>query len=77
MQSFKETKKDFEMKYKNCMDCPAHKVKSDPDPFDSFCSDDEKVVCGHTGKNITVACRPHHKRNECTVPSWCPLRKNP
>lgn len=57
----------------NCMDCPFHKVLSDPDPHDSFCYDDEKVVCTKVNKEITVACRPHHKRLECEVPKWCPL----
>lgn len=27
------------------MSCPFHKVVSDPDPHDSFCSDDEAVLC--------------------------------
>jgi len=61
---------------KNCMDCPNHKVQRDPDPHDSFCSDDEMVVCmAAKCKIITQACRPYMKRAECMVPSWCPLKK--
>ena len=29
----------------NCMDCVYHSVIADPDPHDSFCSDDVAVVC--------------------------------
>ncbi len=67
--------------FKNCMDCPHHKVELDPDPSDWFCDDDEKVVCTKKkDKAITVACRPYNKRKECETPRWCPLlqekRKN-
>jgi len=64
--------------YNNCMDCPHHKVEHDPDPTDSFCDDDQAVLCT-LAKNInnqhrwcdnhvwdhrpiTWSCRPHHKR---------------
>ncbi len=57
----------------NCIDCKHHRVLPDPDPDDWFCDDDEKVLCTLAKKLVTVACRPHHKRKECTVPSWCPL----
>lgn len=77
--------------YNNCMDCPNHKVEHDPDPTDSFCDDDQAVLCT-LAKNInnqhrwadnhvwdhrpiTWSCRPHHKRVECITPSWCPLIK--
>lgn len=33
------------LKIDNCMDCPHHLVRPDPDPDDWFCDDDEKVVC--------------------------------
>lgn len=59
----------------NCMDCPYHIVKSDPDPNDWFNDDDEKVICSKNGKTITVACRPYQKRRECSIPHWCPLPK--
>lgn len=67
----------------NCMDCPFHLVRRDPDPNDWFCDDDEKVVCTNTkvvnnngdGKVITSACRPYNKRRECEIPNWCPLPK--
>lgn len=68
----------------NCMDCPHHKVERDPDPDDWFCDDDEKVMCLKSNvsedenkpryRNITVACRPHQKRQECEIPNWCPLK---
>jgi len=63
----------------NCMDCPHHEVRPDPDPDDWFCDDDEKVVCKLAEEkklenvNITVACRPYKKREECDIPKWCPL----
>lgn len=58
----------------NCMDCPHHSVRHDPDPDDWFCDDDEKVLCALAShKAITVGCRPYNKRKECTIPSWCPL----
>jgi len=58
----------------NCMDCAFRGVLPDPDPDDWFCDDDEKVICMKSaGRAITIACRPHHKRDECSTPSWCPL----
>lgn len=60
----------------NCMDCPNHNVLPDPDPYDWFCDDDEKVVCEKINKTITVSCRPYNKRKECKIPNWCPLLKN-
>lgn len=61
----------------NCVDCPFHRVQRDPDPFDSFCSDDVKVVCtkARVARVVTVACRPYNIREECEVPKWCPLLK--
>jgi hypothetical protein len=72
--------------YKNCTECPAHKIVSDPDPHDWFCDDDCAVVCQHTKsrakrhkrfggfRTITSACRPYEVKKECTVPDWCPLK---
>lgn len=66
------------LEIENCMDCPFHAVLPDPDPHDSFCSDDVKVVCNKANhKPITVACRPHRTRYECAVPHWCPIAKGP
>lgn len=67
-------KKEVTLKLDNCMDCPHHRVYPDPDPDDWFCDDDEKVVCSKAERNITTVCRPHHKRRECEIPDWCPLR---
>lgn len=30
---------------KNCLACQFHKVIPDPDPYDSFCDDDQAIVC--------------------------------
>lgn len=59
---------------KNCMDCPAHEVQADPDRDDSFCYDDKKVICKVNHREVTYACRPHHLREECKIPDWCPLK---
>ena len=39
------------MNYENCLDCPAHRVISDPDPLDWFCDDDLAVYCDHMRKS--------------------------
>lgn len=63
------------MNYGNCTECPGHEIQSDPDPDDWFCSDDVKVQCKHTGKYITVSCRPTSIIRECTpTPDWCPFK---
>lgn len=62
------------LKIENCMDCPNHSVRPDPDPDDWFNDDDEKVVCVKASKEITWACRPYNKRKECDIPKWCPLK---
>lgn len=60
----------------NCIDCPYHLILFDPDPNDSFCNDDRKVLCQKSDNRIiTVGCRPYMLRKECTVPSWCSLKK--
>jgi hypothetical protein len=79
------------LKITNCMDCPNHEVVRDPDPTDSFCSDDEAVLCTKAPNTkkitqwysnvpfehrpITTSCRPYKKREECEIPNWCPLSK--
>lgn len=57
----------------SCVECPFHKVEADPDRLDSFCSDDEKLICQKTGKTVTSACRPYNLKKETAVPPWCPL----
>ena len=71
-QTQPQTQSPSQLPPANCMDCEHHCVLPDPDPDDWFCYDDEKVLCTLAKKNVTVACRPHHKRKECTLPSWCP-----
>ena len=69
------------LKIDNCMDCPHHLVRPDPDPDDWYCDDDEKVVCTQfqtkegTVRAIACACRPYRKRAECEIPDWCPLNQ--
>jgi hypothetical protein len=36
---------EIDEKLVNCMDCKAHKVIADPDPYDWFCDDDRAVLC--------------------------------
>lgn len=57
----------------NCIDCPFHSVRPDPDPDDWFNDDDVKVVCTKTNKEITSMCRPYNLRKESDIPDWCPL----
>ncbi len=70
----------------NCTQCPHHSVIRDPDPFDSFCSDDVAVVCTKTPHDysnrkewwwkenkfraITSGCRPYNTEIESVIPSW-------
>jgi hypothetical protein len=35
----------------NCVQCPHHEIIGDPDPYDSFCSDDMAVICKKTTSN--------------------------
>ncbi len=42
------TSKKITLEFSNCIDCPHHSVIRDPDPYDSFCSDDVAVVCTKT-----------------------------
>jgi len=60
----------------NCIDCPYHEVRADPDPDDWFCDDDVKVICKKANnRKITVACRPYNVRKECEIPDWCPIKE--
>ena len=63
------------LEIKNCLDCPHHSQRRDPDPNDWFCDDDMKVVCTKTTPErvVTSAERPYNLRRECAVPPWCPL----
>ena len=35
----------IELDIENCLDCPKHISGYDPDPYDSFCSDDKYCAC--------------------------------
>jgi hypothetical protein len=60
---------------KRCTECPSHRILPDPDPYDSFCSDDVKVSCvALNGRYVTVGCRPFWVQEETGVPDWCPRK---
>ena len=67
----------------NCTECIHHQVVRDPDPSDWFNDDDVAVLCNLStrdtnsgrARRITRACRPYNVEKECSVPSWCPMRK--
>jgi hypothetical protein len=69
-------------KYDKCILCPSRRVVADPDPCDSFCSDDVAVVCAEIRSDEgrsefkVVSCgeRPYQAKN-VKSPNWCP-RKN-
>jgi len=62
--------KVFEEKSFYCNDCAEMRREPDPDPYDWFCDDDEKFVCGKTGNLLSVANRPYEKQ---VVPKDCPI----
>lgn len=55
-----------------CAECPDGKIEHDPDPCDSFCSDDVKCTCRLTGDVITCSCRPYNIKKETLIPDNCP-----
>lgn len=55
-----------------CAECPDSKIEHDPDPYDSFCSDDVKCICKLTGEVITSSCRPYNIKKETLIPDDCP-----
>lgn len=66
---------------KHCVECPYHKVVSDPDPDDWFNDDDCAILCTQLEKSkdsrfpykaIDVALRPYQV-DKVKVPSYCPL----
>ena len=81
----------FTKQITNCTECPHVQIVGDPDPTDSFCSDDEAALCAispNTAESkqwlsgnpwphspITVSCRPYQIKTSCNIPEWCPLRK--
>ena len=74
------------LKISNCLDCPHVKTVSSPYTGDSFDMCDEDVVCTMAngrhqyrdgtmkGKAIVVSER-WRLREQCKVPTWCPLTK--
>lgn len=60
-------------KYRYCTECGAMRRERDPDPNDWFCDDDEKYICGITGRVLSVANRPYEKQ---IAPKDCPLEKS-
>ncbi|MCK9428515.1 MAG: hypothetical protein M0R17_00710 [Candidatus Omnitrophica bacterium] len=57
-----------------CIECPAHTIESDPDPYDDFCDDDIKIGCKFKKDCYsTTGCRPYNAKKESSVPDWCPF----
>lgn len=70
---FKEVyEKVFEEKkiQKYCTDCKFMERVLTPDTDDWFCDDDQKYVCGISGKTLSEANRPYEKQ---PTPSNCPI----
>lgn len=47
-QALIEDRQQVTKSIQNCTECNQHRVISDPDPYDSFCSDDIAVLCLQT-----------------------------
>lgn len=46
---------EINLSINNCMDCNKHLVENDPDPYDSFNSDDVAVLCQLTENTENVS----------------------
>lgn len=57
-----------------CTLCEHGRVEPDPDPFDWFNDDDEKVVCALTGKIVAGALRPYETDEVCVKDEYCPKK---
>lgn len=78
------------LKITNCLDCPHHKRITSAYTGDSFDMSDEDVICTKVrnkrairgahetvkGRAIVVSER-WDIRQQCTIPTWCPIAKNP
>ena len=55
----------------SCTECPHHEVVGDPDPHDSFCSDDVAVLCtkmpNSEGKKYFASILGAYKHRPVTV----------
>lgn len=61
----------------NCLDCPHHEIIADPDPYDSFCSDDEAVICKLTpneNKDLKAAWRSRRQDYKLVTSACRPYR---
>lgn len=80
--------KTVSLKIMNCLDCPHHKKVTSTYTGDSFDMSDEDVVCTLAdgqhrsqdgiikGRAVSLSERwPKRQREECAVPTWCPLTK--
>lgn len=63
---------ETEKQTKYCTDCNFMKRILTPDPYDWFCDDDQKYVCGINGKTLSEANRPYEKQ---ITPKDCPLER--
>lgn len=57
-------------KHKYCTDCYHMEREITPDPYDWFCDDDERYICGITKKTLSECNRPYEKQ---PTPPDCPL----
>lgn len=46
----------------SCLDCQNHEVIADPDPYDSFCMNDEAIVCKKMKNDKRDKTSPHASR---------------
>ena len=59
-------------KIEKCAQCPHSEILPDPDPWDWFCDDDEKIFCKRLNRTIAAALRPYES-DKVDIPSDCPL----
>lgn len=55
-----------------CSECPYGKFEPDPDPFDWFCDDEEKIYCEKLNKYVAESMRPWEA--ETYVCGRCPIQ---
>ena len=56
-----------------CNSCDFLRLLPDPDPYDSFCCDDQKAICAENGKVISVAMNVW-EASRVNIPKWCPFK---
>ncbi len=56
-----------------CNSCSSLRLLPDPDPYDSFCDDDQKAICTENGKIISRSLNVWES-SKVGIPSWCPKK---